>query len=120
MESDALDHFDKFKSSTIPMEQINYLLSYESYQDDSTTAMNLCIIIHFLPYKRFIDQVLATVADHTDSCTNQYPWASTVYILYCIALEFIIIINRAVGASGNGKDVVDGIIYGKNGFSNKK
>ena len=45
--------------------------------------------------------------DNTDGYKNQYRCASAIYLLSCIALEFSIIIDREVGAPGNGKYVVD-------------
>ena len=46
---------------------------------------------------------------HIDFGPNQYHCESDMYLLSCIALEFTIIIDRAVGAPGNGKNVVDGL-----------
>ena len=52
---------------------------------------------------------LSIMQDYTDGCANQYCFVSDIYILICIALEFYIIIDRAVGAPGNVKYVVDGL-----------
>ena len=41
MEIFALGNFNKLKPYTIPMEQFNYNLSDESYQDDSTTETHI-------------------------------------------------------------------------------
>ena len=49
--------------------------------------------------------------DQTDGCENQHLCASAIYLLSCIALEFSIIVDRAVGAPGHVKDVVDGLNY---------
>ena len=50
-----------------------------------------------------------TMWDHTDGCTKQYRCESSIYLLSCIALEFSIIIYRAVVSPINGKYVVDSI-----------
>ena len=47
--------------------------------------------------------------DHTDSCENQYRYASTIYLISCIDLEFSSIIDVSVVAPGHGKDLVDGL-----------
>ena len=40
---------------------------------------------------------------------NQYHCEYYIYLLSCLVLEFIIIIDRKVFAPGHGKDVVSGI-----------
>ena len=52
---------------------------------------------------------LTTMSDHTDCCTKQYHWVSAIYLLSYLALEFSVIIDRAVGAPGHGKYLVDGL-----------
>ena len=52
---------------------------------------------------------MTTLWDHTDYFAKQYRCASDIYLLPCLALEFSIIFDRAVGAPGNGNDVVDGL-----------
>ena len=47
--------------------------------------------------------------DHTDNWSKQYNFASSVYPISCLALEFFIIIDRVVGAPGNRKYVADGL-----------
>ena len=48
MEGVALDNFDKFKPSTLPMAQLNSHSSDENYHDDSTTERYLHILICLL------------------------------------------------------------------------
>ena len=86
MEGVALEHFNKLKPSTIPMAQSNSHLSNENYQDASTTATHICIIIKFLLTKQIIDHFLTTAWDHTDSCEKQYQCALAIYILSYISL----------------------------------
>ena len=46
---------------------------------------------------------------YMDGCTKKYRCASGIYLISCLALEFSIIIDRAVGAPGHVKDVVSGL-----------
>ena len=79
------------------------------FQDARTTTTYLRILLRFILTKTMISPFLTTMWDHTDGCAKQYCFASAIYLLSCITLEFSIIIDRAVGAPGNGKDVVYGL-----------
>ena len=48
MEGAELDHFKKFKPSTILMAQSHSNLSYKSDQDASTTVTHIHIILQFV------------------------------------------------------------------------
>ena len=91
------------------MAQFNSNLSGESDQDDSTTATHLCILPQFILKNGTIAPFLTIVWDQTDSCENQYRYASTIYLISCIDLEFSSIIDVSVVAPGHGKDLVDGL-----------
>ena len=52
---------------------------------------------------------LTTMWDPTDGCANPYIFASAVYLLSCLALEFSIVVDKSVGAPGHGIDVFDGM-----------
>ena len=54
MEGVALDHFNKFKPSTIPMELFNSHLSDESDQGTRTNATYLRIILQFFINEGYI------------------------------------------------------------------
>ena len=43
---------------------------------------------------------------HMDGCAKQYCCASAMYILTCLALYFMIMIDRYVGSPGHVKDFV--------------
>ena len=90
----VLDHFNKLKPSTMPMVKFYSCLSNESYQDASNTATHLCILPQFILKNGTIAPFLTIVWDQTDSCENQYRYASTIYLISCIDLEFSIIIDR--------------------------
>ena len=46
-----------------------------------------------------------------DDWANQHRFSSSIYLLTCLVLEFHVIIDRAVGSPGHGKDVIDGLNY---------
>ena len=52
---------------------------------------------------------MTTMWDHMYGYGNQYHCEYYIYLLSCLVLEFIIIIDRKVFAPGHGKDVVSGI-----------
>ena len=106
MEDVALDHFNKFKKSTIPMAQFIPRLHDKRDQYDSTTAIHIHIILKCLITKLFIAPFLTTMWDHMYGCAKHYRFVSAFYLLSCLDLEFIIIIYRVVGAPGHSKDVV--------------
>ena len=54
-------------------------------------------------YKRFIASLLTTIWYPKDGCANKYHCESDIYLLSCIYLEPIIIIDRSFGAPGHGK-----------------
>ena len=47
--------------------------------------------------------------DHTHSCVKQYCCATAIYFLSMLSTKYNIEINKAIGASGHGKDIVDGL-----------
>ena len=61
-------------------------LSDTSDKDASTTATNICILLHFLLSEVFITSLLKTMWYHTDGCTKQYCCKSDIYLLSCLAL----------------------------------
>ena len=52
---------------------------------------------------------MITIWDHTDGCANLYHFAYDIHLPSYIALEFIIIIDRAVGAPVHSRYVIDGM-----------
>ena len=47
--------------------------------------------------------------DHTDGCAKQYRSGNALYLLNVLCLKFNMIIDRAIGAPGHGKSVIDGL-----------
>ena len=46
---------------------------------------------------------------NSDGCAKQYRCANAIYYLSALAYKYGIIIDRAIGAPGHGKDIVDGL-----------
>jgi hypothetical protein len=47
------------------------------------------------------------VYDPTNGCGKQYQSATTPFLLSLIATEFDLTFDRAIGAPGHGKDIID-------------
>ena len=59
-----------------------------------------------------IEQVLTDggcIFDNTDGCAKQYRCATALYLLSVLCASKNVSIDRAIGAPGHGKDLVDGI-----------
>ena len=97
----ALDHFLKFKPSTITMAKFYSRLSDGCYQYSSTTITCLWILIRLLLSRGFVASFLITMLNHTDGFTKKYHCSYSIYLLSCIALEFCIIIDIAVSVPGH-------------------
>ena len=90
------------------MSQLYSRLSDEIHHGASTTVTRLCILLQFLLTKK-ISPFLTTMWDHTDGSANQCHCYSAIYIISCLALEYYIIIDRAVGSPGYGRYGLDGL-----------
>jgi DNA polymerase II small subunit/DNA polymerase delta subunit B len=84
-------------------------LSDKSEQDSSTTYANMKKeyqnkeALGELVREKTIDM------NNTDGCTGQYHSFRALFMTSLLARNFSIIIDRAVGAPGHGKDEVDGL-----------
>lgn len=47
--------------------------------------------------------------ENTDGCTKQYRCGTACFLLSLLAFTHQIVIDRAIGAPGHGKDIVDGL-----------
>ena len=82
--------------------------SDDSRQDAATTHAHMHTLFSEL---RGIGELCAglTVWDDTDGCAKQYRCGTAFFLLSVLAGEFGIAIDRAIGAPGHGKDVVDAL-----------
>ena len=81
-------------------------LADESTQDSATTHEHMKEMINNL--KDTVNQLLV-MFDQTDGCSKQYRCARALYLLSLLAYQFDIIIDRAIGAPGHGKDIIDAL-----------
>ena len=49
------------------------------------------------------------ILDRTDGCAKQYRSGNALFLMNIIALNYNIIIDRAVCAPGHGKSIIDGM-----------
>jgi hypothetical protein len=84
-------------------------LSDKSEQDAGTTYNNMCKEYEQLKAWGELAKYKTIDFNNTDGCTAQYRCYRAMYLLSMLAIRFAIIIDRAVGAPGNGKDEVDGL-----------
>ena len=51
----------------------------------------------------------STIWEQTDGCAEQYRSCAAFFLLSALSQTFDVTIDRAIGAPGHGKDVVDGL-----------
>jgi hypothetical protein len=83
-------------------------LADNSDQDAYTTHEHMKVLV-----KELLDEGVikpgSTMWDETDGCMKQYRSGNAMYLLTVLAAMFDITIDRAIGAPGHGKDLVDGL-----------
>lgn len=82
-------------------------MSEKSRQDAATTHAHMLVMIEYLKRARVLLNG-STIWDDTDGCTSQYRCGRALYLLSVLAVSSGITIDRAIGAPGHGKDLVDG------------
>ena len=82
--------------------------SDDSRQDAATTHAHMTVLLEQL---KEIGELLEgmTMWDDTDGCGKQYRCGTALYLLSVLATTWGITIDRAIGAPGHGKDLVDGL-----------
>jgi hypothetical protein len=83
-------------------------LSDKSLQNAATTNAHMEVLFDRLIESGAIGKK-ATMWDETDGCTKQYRCAKAFWLLSYLAVKYVTTIDRAIGAPGHGKDIVDGI-----------
>jgi hypothetical protein len=79
-----------------------------SWQDSSMMHEHMSVLFKHLMEKGVLRHGW-TVYNATDGCGKQYHSAMTLYLLSLIATDFDLTIDRAIGAPGHGKDIVDSL-----------
>jgi hypothetical protein len=79
-----------------------------SRQDARTTFSHMNVEIKHYKEREIIGEN-SIVFDDTDGCSKQYRSGTALFLLTLLAVTHGVIIDRAVGAPGHGKDEVDGL-----------
>jgi hypothetical protein len=66
------------------------------------------VLIWYLIYQGVL-QHGGLMLDDTDGCAKQYGYATALFLLTLLSCVHNVAIDRAVGAPGHGKDIVDGL-----------
>jgi hypothetical protein len=83
--------------------------SDDKTQNAASTHAHMDVLFSYLRKEKVLDELTGTVFDHTDGCAKQYRCATAIYLLSMLATKYHVTINRAIGAPGHGKDVVDAL-----------
>ena len=107
-----IDSYQNDKSIVVEQEEsvmhFHSHLSDNALQNAATTYHHMKILIkHLLEVGNLL--VGNCLYGNTDGSGTQYRCANALYFLSLLAYEFSIIIDRAVGSPGHGKDLVDGL-----------
>ena len=87
----------------------HYFLSNDRKQDAATTTSHSKRWISFLKNKQVLTKPLSKIWENTDSYAEQYICASALYLMSVMSQTYSIIIDRGISATGNGKEVADGL-----------
>jgi hypothetical protein len=79
-----------------------------SRQDAATTTAHLNVLLDSLEKSGEMGKN-GTMFDDTDGCSKQYRCAKAYFLLSQVAIARGITIDRAIGAPGHGKDLVDAL-----------
>jgi hypothetical protein len=90
-----------------------------SRQDARTTFSHMNVEIKHYKERGILGDN-GTVFDDTDGCSKQYRSGTALFLLTLLAVSHGVIIDRAVGAPGHGKDEVDGLNAVDKQFISKK
>ena len=80
-----------------------------SKQDAATTFEHMCAMFKVHEQVHGPIPRHSVFLDHTDGCAKQYRSGNALYLLNVIALKYHIVIDRAIGAPGHGKSIIDGL-----------
>ena len=101
-------HLFKSEEDESPTLTFHSHLADNSLQNAATTTTHLNEVFNQL----FEEKLLKKgdwIWDHTDGCSKQYRCAKAFYFLSWLSHKWGVVIDRAIGAPGHGKDIVDAI-----------
>ena len=80
-----------------------------SRQDAATTFEHMCSMFKVHESIHGTITKNSVLLDHTDGCAKQYRSGNALFLLNIFSLKYHIVIDRAVGAPGHGKSIIDGL-----------
>ena len=106
MEGYATTYFNHMKQKTVT--NFYSVLSDEKRQDAGTVAQNIRMVLHDLLHNQEVKhQTISTLLSVVDGCAVQYRSGSVFHELCQLSVEFGLVYDRLVQASGHGKSIVD-------------
>jgi hypothetical protein len=81
--------------------------SDNSKQDAPTTYEHMEVLVNHLQAENVFKEG-SWMLDNTDGCSKQYRCGTALYLLALLAVTYGIVVDRAIGAPGHGKNDVDG------------
>ena len=80
-----------------------------SRQDAASTHAHMTVLLNILmkETKELLED--SVLWDDTDGCGKQYRCAKALYLLSLLSVHFHVAIDRAIGAPGHGKDIIDAL-----------
>ena len=91
------------------MQVFHSFLSDDSKQNPATNTAHRKRLIELLKEQKLLTSTLSTIWKNTDGCEEQYKCASELYLLSVLSQCYSIITDQGINATGNGKEVVDGL-----------
>ena len=88
---------------------MSIFLSADIKKDSTTTTSNKTNLIELLKEKYILTSSLSTIWVNTDGCSEQYIYASAIYLKSFMSQCYSFITNCGISAPGHGKEVVDGL-----------
>jgi hypothetical protein len=100
----------RFMRAGLLLMEMHSHFSDSSRQDARTTFAHMQVELKYLKEMGILlKESTATILDDTDGCAKQYRSGTALYLNTLLATTHGVIIDRAVGAPGHGKDEVDGL-----------
>ena len=80
-----------------------------SRQDAATTFEHMCSMLEVHTSRHGKLTRNSVLLDHTDGCAKQYRSGNALFMMNIMSLKYDIVIDRAIGAPGHGKSIIDGL-----------
>ena len=95
-------------SGTVSLQAVFHSFLFDDYkQNGATTAARSKYIMVLLQNRKVLITKKSTIWENTDGCSEQYRYATALYLLSMLSHLYSIIIDRGVGAPAHCKYVVD-------------